>query len=59
MVIYLMTEDRYNKFTQEENPLKQEISIAIENENNSILNDMTNFEKWIYFIFKKEININL
>lgn len=57
VVIYLMTEDRYNKFTQEENPLKQEINIAIENENNSILNDMTNFEKWIYFIFKKEISI--
>jgi hypothetical protein len=52
-----MTEDKYNKFTQEENPLKQEINIAIENENNSILNDMTNFEKWIYFIFKKEVEI--
>jgi hypothetical protein len=32
VVVYLMTEDKYNTFTQEDNPLTKEISTALETE---------------------------
>jgi hypothetical protein len=52
-----MTEDKYNTFTQEDNPLTKEISTALETEWNFIINDMTIFEKWMYFIFGKEVSL--
>ncbi|MDR3150669.1 MAG: hypothetical protein LBU14_03520 [Candidatus Peribacteria bacterium] len=51
----MVSEERYNKFTKEENVLRQEINTALENENNVLINEMGNFEKWIYFLFKKEM----
>lgn len=57
VVVYLMTEDKYNTFTQEDNPLTKEISTALETEWNFIINDMTIFEKWMYFIFGKEVSL--
>lgn len=53
-VIYLTTEQKYNKYTQK----IKETKIDNKNNNNSISNItdwMTIFEKWIYTIFKKDI----
>ena len=51
-VVYLTTEKIYNKFTQEI-PTEENIieDIIIEN---SKLDNMNIFEKWIYLIFKKD-----
>ena len=56
-VVLLMPEERYNTFTKELNPLKDEIVEAVISEENSNLEEMTIPEKWIYFIFKKEIKL--
>lgn len=53
-VVYLMTEEKYNTYTQNESIIKESIDIAIENEWNSIIKDMSVFERRIYFLFDKE-----
>ncbi|MDR1988297.1 MAG: hypothetical protein LBQ24_06275 [Candidatus Peribacteria bacterium] len=52
-----MTEEKYNTFTQNENPLTKAIGTAIETEENFMINDMSIFEKWIYVIFNREIKL--
>lgn len=54
-VVYLMAEDKYNTYTQNENMLKESIEVAIQNEWNSIINEMTIPEKRIYLLLHKEI----
>ena len=54
-VVYLMPEDRYNTYTQDSNPLKEAIIESSIIEENSNINEMTIPEKWIYFIFKKDL----
>lgn len=52
-VIYLATEDKYNKYTQKE---KKEHTIDLNTDkDNDITNNMTNYQKWIYYLFKKDI----
>ncbi|MDR2639853.1 MAG: hypothetical protein LBC61_00485 [Candidatus Peribacteria bacterium] len=55
IVVYLTTEEKYNTFTQEENPLTKAVSEALESEENFVINNMTIFEKRVYVIFKKEL----
>lgn len=56
-VVYLMTEDKYNIYTWNENIIKETIEIAIQNEENSIINELTIPERRIYFLFHKEIRL--
>jgi hypothetical protein len=53
-VIYLTTEKKYNKFTKKVTGTGS-LNIEIKNEENSIVDTMSIFEKWIYLIFKKDI----
>lgn len=57
-VIYLTSEDKYNKFTQNLWDYKEEIN-KIENEKNvnTDTKEMSIYEKWIFFLFKKNISI--
>lgn len=57
VVVYLMPEDRFNIYTQDENLIRESIQTAKENEENTPLNEMTVFEKRIYFIFKEEVKL--
>ena len=54
LVIYLTTEEKYNKFTkiQEKNPIN---TIVVEEENN--IKEMSIYQKWMYFIFKKNFDL--
>jgi len=54
-VIYLTTEDKYNIYTSEP---KKDLKIDLNsNRNDNITDSMSNYEKWIYFIFKKDIRL--
>lgn len=53
-VIYLTTEQKYNKYTQKIEDTKIDNKSNISSTNN-ITDWMTIFEKWIYIIFKKDI----
>jgi len=57
-VIYLTSEDKYNKFTQEIEQYRESVQevINIENNNNTDTKEMEIYQKWIYFLFKKENN---
>ncbi len=54
-VITLINEDKYNKYVKQ--TTKQLINqTSIKNNNiNNITYDMTIYQKWIYFLFKKDI----
>jgi hypothetical protein len=52
-VVYLITEKKYDKYTR--NILEPEKKNIIFSEVEEIINTMTIFEKWIYFLFKKDI----
>lgn len=53
-VVYLTTEKIYNKFTTvKEIPKEEEIE---EKENNSKIDEMSIYDKWIYLIYKKDTN---
>ena len=58
-VIYLTSEDKYNKFTKEIEEYREEVKdiIETENNNNTDTKEMTIFQKWIYFLFNKYISI--
>lgn len=58
-VIYLTSEDKYNKFTKEIEEYREEVKeiIETENNNNTDTKEMTIFQKWIYFLFNKDISI--
>lgn len=51
-VIYITTEKKYNKFTKEVLPKKDSLNSA--NEKDSFINSMTVYEKWLFFLFKKD-----
>jgi predicted PurR-regulated permease PerM len=53
VVIYLTSEKKYNKFTNTGS--EQEIVEEIEYLPNDITSSMTIFQKWMYFLFKKDI----
>lgn len=53
VVIYLTSEKKYNKFTNAGS--EQEIVEEIEYLPNDITSSMTIFQKWMYFLFKKDI----
>ncbi|MFK7779539.1 MAG: hypothetical protein QM490_00090 [Candidatus Gracilibacteria bacterium] len=50
-VVYLTTEKIYNKFTKEAEPIEKQI-VEITQED-SVIDNMNIFERWLYFIFKK------
>ena len=54
-VVYLTTEKKYNKFTKES--FLKETSINNDNfkKDSSFLDSMTIYQKWIYFLFKKDL----
>ncbi|MDD2908070.1 MAG: hypothetical protein PHH98_05530 [Candidatus Gracilibacteria bacterium] len=58
-VIYLTNEDRYNKFTKDIEEYKQEVNDVVEEENNANTDtkEMSTYEKWIYFLFKKNSDL--
>lgn len=58
-VIYLTSEDKYNKFTKEIEEYREEVKeiIKTENDNNTDTKEMSIYQKWIYFLFKKDISI--
>lgn len=57
-VIYLTSEDKYNKFTQDLTEYKDEIDkITSEQEININTKEMSIYEKWIYFLFKKDLDL--
>lgn len=58
-VIYLTSEDRYNKFTKNIKEYTNEINNSINNEENTNhdTKEMSIYEKWIYFLFKKDISL--
>ncbi|QFR39723.1 hypothetical protein A9Q91_05950 [Candidatus Gracilibacteria bacterium 28_42_T64] len=49
-VVYLTSEQKYNKYVNE--VLPEEIDSLETNIEDNIVNGMTIFEKWIYFLFK-------
>jgi hypothetical protein len=56
LVVYLTTEEKYNKFTK----VTEEVvnnDIVIESESENTTKEMTIYQKWIYFIFKKDSSI--
>ncbi len=57
-VIYLTSEDKYNKFTKDLWDYKEEIN-KIENKKNenNDTKEMSIYEKWIFFLFKKDTSI--
>jgi len=52
-VIYITSESQYKKFIKTEEEIINDENQ--EEENKNIYDNMTNFEKWIYFIFKKDL----
>lgn len=58
-VIYLTSEDRYNKFTKDIEEYTNEINTTINNEENinHDTKEMSIYEKWIYFLFRKDISL--
>ncbi len=52
-VVYLTSEKVYNKFTKEK--IVEKKQIQVESEESLITDNLNIFEKWIYFIFKKDI----
>lgn len=52
-VVYITSESQYSKFIKTTE--KQTDDIDEENMKINIYDNMTNFEKWVYFIFKKDI----
>lgn len=56
-VLYLMLEEKYNRFTQDESIFRETIQTATLSERQSFLNELSIPEKWIYFIFKKEVRL--
>lgn len=53
-VVFLTTEDTYNKFTTQTNNTPIIID-SIEEEQNNMIATMNIYQKWIYMIFKKDI----
>ena len=52
-VFYLTSEKSYNKYTKE--IIEEAIDIEIKTEKENIIDSMDNYEKWIYFLFNKDI----
>ena len=52
-LVYLTTEKKYNKYTKE--VVEEVIESEIKNEKENIIDSMKNYEKWIYFLFEKDI----
>ncbi len=52
-VIYITSESQYKKFVKTDE--KQTNNDNYDEEQTNIYDNMTNFEKWIYFVFKKDI----
>ncbi len=52
-VVYLTAEKVYNKFTKENVIIENKVEVK--KEENSVIHNMNIFEKWMYFIFKKDI----
>ena len=52
-VVYLTNEKKFNKFTKEKIEIKRDEDIEIIKD--TFLDTMTIYEKWIYFLFKKDI----
>lgn len=56
LVVYLTTQEKYNKFStvaEEVNPIEK----IEEKEETNILSNMNIFQKWVYFIFKKNLSL--
>lgn len=52
-VIYITSESQYKKFIKTDEEIEN--NNDNEDENKNIYDNMTNFEKWIYFVFKKDL----
>jgi hypothetical protein len=52
-VIYIISENKYNKFTK--NNYNKPIIIESQEEKNSFTSWMTIYQKWVYFLFKKDL----
>lgn len=53
-VVYLTTEEKFNKYTKpsDANAKKKTFEDVLTTEQ-KLIKEMTNFEKWMYFLFKK------
>lgn len=52
VVIFITNEDKYNKFSKEN---VEEIPTTVNKQEIKIQDSMSIFEKWMYFLFKKDI----
>ena len=53
-VIYLTSEQTYNKYINDDTP-EEITNLNAQKKDNDIINGMTIIEKWFYFLFKKDI----
>ena len=56
LVVYLTTQEKYNKFTKIKEEINKE-NIVIETDNQNNIKEMTIYQKWIYFIFRKDSSL--
>ena len=55
-VVFLITEKKYNTYTQDSSPSQVDIVLPQSLlDEKSLLSTMTIYQKWIYLIFKKDI----
>ena len=55
-VVFLIEEEKYNKFTQENNQLIDEVILPQSlTDEKSLIRTMTIYQRWIYLIFDKDI----
>ena len=53
-VVYLITEKKYDKYTKKTPSIEEEILTPLTSEE-SMINSMSIYEKWNYFLFGKDI----
>lgn len=55
-VIYLSTEEKFNKYTEKIEKIEKESTININRQDiiSEKLKDLSIYEKWMYFLFKKD-----
>lgn len=53
-VVYLITEKKYDKYTKDDDLEEEVVSVILTDEEN-LINTMTIYQKWNYFLFGRDI----
>jgi hypothetical protein len=53
-VVFLITEQNYEKYTKDKTEETVEEKIESFSDEENLINTMTVYEKWVYFLFKKD-----